>query len=310
MPKTRDNVFQRVEVDHLIEGGTRVNWSLRPHFKEVGPYTYQLQVGSSGVTTADDWAAIGQTAEDVYQIIDYDKHAYGKRQTTHYRIKLTTSEAIHYSHPAATYGLLDKQDWLIARAVVRRERLRHEKKTSPNGFLLKRKWVGTVVDDPDVVDPLTGEVIKSKNTEGKGTEFVGGYYSPVEMFIDLSPEVNYVQLDPNRGTVNDIEIQGRALAYPQLNHKDIWVHGTSDKRYVIHRVQNIAEVRAVPIIVQLTMRPVPFKDPVYEIDMANSPRSARPAGITSTAAIGSMGVGNLMSSSVPSAETIGAAQVS
>ena len=207
MPKTRDNVFQRVEVDHLIEGGTRVNWSLRPHFKEVGPYTYQLQVGSSGVTTADDWADIGQTAEDVYQIIDYDKHAYGKRQTTHYRIKLTTSEAIHYSHPAATYGLLDKQDWLIARAIVRRESLRHEKKTSPNGFLLKRKWVGTVVDDPDVVDPLTGEVIKSKDTEGKGTEFVGGYYSPVEMFIDLSPEVNYVQLDPNRGTVNDIEIQ-------------------------------------------------------------------------------------------------------
>jgi hypothetical protein len=288
MPQTRDSVFRRVEVDHLIEGGTRISWSLRRHFKEVGPYVYQLQAGATGVSTADDWVDVGEAGTGIFSLADFTQRVFGKRLTTHYRIKLTTSDAIHYSAPASTYGLLGKRDWLLARAIVRKELLRHNKKSSPNGFLLKRKWTGTVVPDDAVIDPLTGEIIKSSNTDGKGTEFVGGYFAPVPMFIDVSPETNYVQLDPNRGTINDIEIQGRAIAYPQLNHKDIWVNSTSDERYVIHRVQNVAEIRSVPIIVTVTMRPVSFKDPAYDVELpvqANQPQASGLTGVASSESV-------------------------
>ena len=117
---------------------------------------------------------------------------------------------------------------------------------------------------------------------------MGGYFAPVPMFIDVSPETNYVQLDPNRGTVNDIEIQGRAIAYPQLNHKDIWVNSTSDERYVIHRVQNVAEIRSVPIIVTVTMRPVSFKDPAYDVELpaqANQPQASGLTGVASSESV-------------------------
>ena len=265
MPRTRDAVFKRITVDHVVEGGTRISWDLQDAFKDVGPYTYQLQVGETGVDGADDWTDVGAAEVDVFFIIDAAKRMYGNRLTHHYRLQLTTASAGYTSKPAPVYGVLSKRDWLLARAIIRRELLRHEKKASPNGYLLRRKWTGAVVPDTDVVDPLTGEIIKVENTTGEGTAFVGGYYAPVAMFMDLSPETNHTQRDQNRGTVNDMTVQGRAIAFPQLNSKDIWVSDTSDRRYKIHQVQNVAEIRAVPLVVKVTLKPIPFKDPAYDV---------------------------------------------
>jgi hypothetical protein len=267
MPRTRDDVFKRITVDHVVVGGTRISWGLQDTFKDTGPYTYQLQVGETGVAGADDWTNVGAAQVDVFFIVDSTRHLYGNRLTHHYRLQLTTSSDSYTSKPAPVYGLLSKRDWLLARAIIRRELLRHEKKASPNGYLLRRKWTGTVVPDPDVVDPLTGEIVKVDNTSGEGTEFVGGYYAPVAMFVDLSPETNHVQRDQNRGAVNDLEVQGRAIAFPQLNRRDIWVSATSDRRYKVQRIQNVAEIRAVPLVVNLALRPIPFKDPAYDVDV-------------------------------------------
>jgi len=267
MPITRDAVFSRVSVDHLVGGGSRISWELQKTFTDATPHTFQLQVGHTGASTADDWADVGSTVVDTFYAVDSTKRVYGKRLITHYRIKLTTASGTYYSKIAATYGLLSQRDWLIAKSIVRKELLRHEKKVSPNGFFLKRKWrEGTSIDDHKVVDPLTGEVVKTINTPGKGTSKTGGYYDPVAMFMDLSPETHHIRKDmQGRGTINDVKVTGRAVAFPQLNTKDVWVDATSDKRYFVHSVQHAAEIRGVPIIVNVELRPAAFNDPVYEV---------------------------------------------
>lgn len=270
MPVTRDTVFSRVSVDHLVGGGSRVSWELQKTFTDPTPHTFQLQVGKTGVSTADDWEDVGAPVVDTFFVVDSTQRVYGKRLTTHYRVELTTSEGTYYSEPVATYGLLSQRDWLLAKAIVRKELLRHEKKTSPSGYFLKRKWrEGTTIVDHNVVDPLTGEVVKTIDTEGKGTSKVGGYYSPLAMFMDLSPETHHIRTDDQgRGTVNDVRIQGRTVAFPQLNAKDVWVDATSDKRYFVHSVQHSAEIRGVPIIVNVELRPAAFNDPVYEVTIS------------------------------------------
>jgi hypothetical protein len=267
MPTTRDAVFKRVSVDHLVGGGSRISWELQKTFTDATPHTFQLQVGVTGVSTADDWADEGAAIVDTFFAVDNTKRVYGKRLTTHYRVKLTTSGGTYLSQPAATYGLLSQRDWLLAKSIIRKELLRLEKKAAPNGFFLKRKWQeGTTIDDHQVVDPLTGEVVKTINTDGKGTSKVGGYYSPLAMFMDLAPETNHIKTDlQNRGTINDIRISGRTVAFPQLNTKDVWVDATSDRRYFIHSVQHAAEIRGVPIIVNVELRPAAFNDPIYEV---------------------------------------------
>ncbi len=266
MPNTRDSVFSRVIVDHLVAGGTGVSWELVPSFTDATPHTFQLQVGQTGVGVADDWEDVGSPVVDTFLATDSTKRIHGKRLTSHYRIKLTTGAGTYYSVPASTYGLLDKRDWLIARTIIRKELLRHEKRTSPNGYLLKRKWRGTAIVDHNVVDPLTGDIVKTVDTTGKGTEFEGGYFAAVPMFLDISPETHYIHSDDQaRATVDDVRIRGRATAFPQLNHKDVWVDAGSDKRYFIHSVQHAAEIRGVPVVVQVELRPASFKDPVYEI---------------------------------------------
>jgi hypothetical protein len=270
MPTTRDAVFSRVSVDHLVGGGSRVSWELQKTFTDATPHTFQLQVGNTGVADADDWADTGAAVVDTFYATDSSQRVYGKRLTTHYRVKLTTSGGTYYSKVVATYGLLSQRDWLIAKSIVRKELLRHEKKASPNGFFLKRKWreAATVVDH-NVVDPLTGDVIKTINTPGKGTSKTGGYYDPVAMFMDLSPETHNIKSDQQgRGTIDDVRITGRAIAFPQLNAKDVWVDATSDKRYFVHSVQHAAEIRGVPIIVNVELRPAAFNDPVYEVTIS------------------------------------------
>lgn len=269
MPKTRDIVFSRVSVDHLVEGGTRVTWELLPTFTDATPHTFQLEVGFTGLAGATDWVDVGSPVVDTFYVVDSTKRIYGKRLITHYRVELTTSAGTYTSQPAATYGTLNKRDWLLARSIIRKELLRHDKKTSPSGFLLKRKWTTAVIDDHVVVDPLTGEVVKTINTDGKGTDKLGGYFNPVAMFMDLSPETHYTRVDDKvRGTINDVRIKGRAIAFPQLNTKDVWVDATSDKRYFVHSVQHAAEIRGVPVIVNVELRPAPFNHPVYEISLA------------------------------------------
>jgi len=264
-PPTCDNVFDMVHVSYLIRGGTRVMWVLVSEFRDPEPWTFQLQVGSSGNENADDWQDVGLPTENSCYAIDSTKRVYGKTQDTHYRVKLTTDNGTYYSEPAAKSGILMPRDWRLAQEVVRKEKLRF-KYTSQDGYLLKRRTTGE--DCGKCLDLQTGEVTDPYCKECWGTGKQCGYYYPMAcIWADLSPKTRRMHIDDNatRGTVKDVVISGRMLMLPLIDEQDVWVSRKTDDRYYIHSIQDVAEVRGVPLVANVELRPAPFSDVIYDI---------------------------------------------
>lgn len=254
-----------VHVSYLIRGGTRVMWQLIPEFNDPLPWTFQLQVGKSGDENADDWTDVGLPVENSCYSIDSEKRAYSKTQNTHYRVKMTTPVAVYYSQPAAKSGILNVRDWRLAKEIVRKEKLRF-RYTSQDGYLLKRRTNGQ--DCTKCLDLQTNEVTDPYCQECWGTGKQCGYYYPMAcIWADLSPRTRRLHIDDQarRGTVKDIVVTGRMLMLPLIDEQDVWVSRKTDDRYYIHSIQDVAEIRGVPLIANIEMRPAPFTDVIYEI---------------------------------------------
>lgn len=264
-PPSCEDAFDMVHVSYLIRGGTRVMWQLIPEFSDPLPWTFQLQVGKSGDENADDWTDVGLPVENSCYSIDSEKRAYSKTQNTHYRVKMTTPVAVYYSQPAAKSGILNVRDWRLAKEIVRKEKLRF-RYTSQDGYLLKRRTNGQ--DCTKCLDLQTNEVTDPYCQECWGTGKQCGYYYPMAcIWADLSPRTRRLHIDDQarRGTVKDIVVTGRMLMLPLIDEQDVWVSRKTDDRYYIHSIQDVAEIRGVPLIANIEMRPAPFTDVIYEI---------------------------------------------
>jgi len=271
MVATRNSVFDRVAVDHLIEGGSRIIWRLRDDFSVPTPHVFQLQAGESGIAEADDWDDVGSPVTDTFLAVDSSQRDFAISQTAHYRVVLTAGSGTYISPPVACWARLNRHDWLNARAVARREALRQRIGAGELGWLFKRRKLTAPVTDPNVVDPLTGEVISTINTVGVGTGLIDGYFSPVPFWIDQTIQPRYSRRDPQRGQVDDAASVGQCLGFPQLDHGDVWASATNDARFTLHKVTPVLHVRNVPVIVSVEMKRMSPSDPIYDLSLPDTP---------------------------------------
>lgn len=257
-----DDIFSRITVDTLIEGGTRVSWELSDKFDDVGPYTFQLQVSLHGVETATDWVPVGATVVDQNYAIDDEKRVHGQTQFAHYRICLQSVEGDYFSKPIHAWQGLSARDGRIVREVIRQERLNF-REGGIEGFFLKRKIFG---DGCECLDFQTMEIRNPECSECYGTGFVGGYWPAATcVFAIVDPRTRHEQLDGGqaRGTTNDIFTKGRMLAMPFMNEEDVWIDRRTDNRWFIHRIDNIVERRGVPVVANVELRHAPYSHPIY-----------------------------------------------
>jgi hypothetical protein len=251
-------------VDYLTKGGGRVRWELARHFIKPRPHTFQLQTSPGTVEGADDWEDVGDAVTNVFYALDETRRLYGKTRHINYRVKLTDGNAVvYYSKPALTLGQWTKRDWILAREVLRKEKLRATRFTSVDGFLFKRRRYG----DPCTacLDAITGEITNSDCTLCGGTGILTGYYAPVAAsYADLTPESSREHRDNQmRATVRDVIVVGRFFDFPPLVQGDIWVNRFSDERYYIHNVTEKAVLRGVPLIWDVELRRAEDTDNVY-----------------------------------------------
>lgn len=258
------DAFARVKVDYVVQGGARIFWEMNRHFIDPGPYSFQLQIGRTGVQDADDWIDLGTPVVDTYQTFDPDQRIFGKTQDVHYRLMLTTLTGVYTSMIADTDGLLIKRDWINYREITRKEMLRHRVHTSINGFLLKVRRYG-----PRCLvctDPLTEEVRKTNCPDCYGTGFQFGYFEPLPAtYADVSLQDNREHRNPQVGMEKQDVISARFIGDPQLYSYDVWVNAYSDERHYMHKITEKAHVRGVPLIYDAELRLAPFTDVVYTV---------------------------------------------
>jgi len=285
MSNTYDNTgyrgtqaFQRVLVDYLLQGGARISWTIARHFRDPDPDTwrYTLQVSehrglpsydAQDSLRDDDWQDVGSTEVNVNQLLDSSPRAFGKTLLVSYRVRLETDLGLYYSPPAVALGKLNKQDWLRAREIIRKEQLLHRKGTSNEGYLLRRKRTGTPCTK--CLDPATGDVTLSRCDLCQGTRYLGGYFAPVSAtFCRIEPNSTREHRKPDStGTEKQDVTQGRIVAVPGLESMDVWVDGDTDLRYHVHVVGIVAQIRSVPLVLNVELRQAPFDDPVYRITL-------------------------------------------
>jgi hypothetical protein len=264
-----NQAFRRLKIDCVIAGGTRVSWDLNPHMVDPGPYSFQLQVGHTGLTDADDWEDVGAPEIDTYYIIDDEKRTWGKTLDPHYRVKLITGVATYYSEPESCDGKLSKRDWLNAREIIRKEILRHSVLTSPEGYLLKVRRYGPRCTE--CTDEFTEEVSKTNCPDCYGTGFQNGYFEPMPAcFADLSQPQVRDHRNPSKGMDKEYVISARFIGDTQLYSYDVWVNKTSGERYYLHTIKTAAHVRGVPIVYDAELRLAPFSDVIYTVPVGES----------------------------------------
>jgi len=185
------------------------------------------------------------------------------------------------SLPVHTFGELQEKDWLFAREIVRKERLRHQL-VSVDGYLLKRMRFGEKCEA--CTDPLTGGILDSKCPECNGTGFKVGYHPPTPLAVDMKPEavIELLKGTEPPGQTAIVDNHMRILGFPSVHKHDIWVDGKSDQRWIMHEIANMAEWRHVPMVVDATIKLLPFTDQAYKIpvDDTESPDPVLPGSGT------------------------------
>lgn len=276
-----DEIFDRLMVFPKISGGTRVEWALLPTFTEPPPYEFQLQASDTGLWPGPwryqrhiaennedldqgDWVDVGLPVEDTFYAVDDVQRVYGKTQWTHYRVKLVTSSNIYFSPAYPCHGTLHQTDlhvWLHGMRMW--ERRFRGGRAAQKGYILKARHAG----QPCPCRDRDTEETTKQHTTCYGTGFIGGYYKALPcVYAEFDPKATHDQLDPRRmrGTIDDVLVRATMLAYPQLMAGDYWASELTDIRYQIRDIQNLAEVRGVPIVINATMRPAPFSDVIYQ----------------------------------------------
>jgi hypothetical protein len=253
-----------------IEFGTRISWELRERFSAPGPYTFQLQVGRTGVVAADDWEDLGTPVVDTYYALDDEKRVFGKSQWTHYRVQLTDANGVvYYSQPVNAAGFLSYNAYQTATATIRQWRQRVRSRVNVTAvpiYVLKRRLYGTACTE--CIDYLQQESNDSHCETCYGTGIIGGYFAPDScQYLVPEPSNRRLKVDEQltRGTVDDQVMQGTILADPYVQQNDVIVMANTDDRYRIHTVVDTMLVAGVPIFCKVELRLMPYSDIIYSV---------------------------------------------
>lgn len=263
------SVFDRVLVNRLVRGGSRVMWEMRDDFFDPQPFEFQLQAGYTGNNDSDDWVDVGFSVIDTFVAFDDEQRVFNKYPNrTWYRVLVTTPIATYASEPTAGMGTLSVRDWRIARETIRQQQKRLQFDAGQRGVLLKRRITGE--DCPTCLDYQTREVRDPDCPDCWGTGKRCGYFFPMDcIWADMDPKTYHTELDggKGRGTTSDIRVKARMVNTWLLGEEDVWVNLVTDDRFYVHRVQNVAEKRGIPLMADVELRPAPYTDIIYTIEI-------------------------------------------
>lgn len=262
------SVFDRVIVNRAMKTLTLVSWELLPTFLDPLPYTFQLQVGNTAGNDSNDWVGVGLPVMNTNMALDGESRVEGKTRWTHYRVVLTTSQGTYISDPVGAMGTLDFRDWRIAQEIIRKQLLDY-RLSAQECILLKRRVTGQRCKL--CLDTQTWEVQNPDCPSCWGTGYECGYLWPVHCHIwaKMSPRSHRTELDSgqSRGTVADLVVRTQMLMLHPLFEDDIVVVKRTDDRYFVHRIQHTAEIRGVPILGEVELRPIAYSSVIYNIEI-------------------------------------------
>lgn len=181
-----------------------------------------------------------------------------------YRVKMETSAGTYYSPVKGTYGDLPKRDYLIAKEIMRKEILSMRKLSGNACELWKRMKTG--IKCTACTDEVTGELIRSNCPECLGSQYEGGFVGPHEIWATFSLRKSEIKHEQGGyGTTDNQLFNIRMIGHPFVNEGDVIIDVVSDRRYQVDGIDDMVEIRRVPIILQLSACEAAIGDDIYKI---------------------------------------------
>lgn len=143
---------------------------------------------------------------------------------------------------------LQKREFLIAKEINRKENLRFEKLIGMPAKVLKRKNFGELCTH--CVDKLTGSVTNSSCLICYGTRFVGGYYNPVDVYMEIVG-LPVEKIISEFGTTEVKVAQLRFTNEILLDKQDVIVDTVNNNRWKIAGQPELVMYRTYPISQQV-----------------------------------------------------------
>ena len=268
--------FSRVEAYVTPSDETVVEWELNPMFEFLGDRepVFYIEWSRAG----GEWSRINTDFAicNACLYLDEDKRRCGYKSDIFYRVVAFDGDREYTSKPANTLGDIPLRDQRLARDIIRKEYLRMVKTSAGSlGHLLKKRWCGkkcTSCVDYDIDEPVS-----SACSTCYGTGIQKGYYDAIPFWVDLSGGGSNLDVKENFSLEDSQRYTGRCVAYPRLDTYDIWVHGSSNKRFVIRSIQVAASVRFVPLVYYPTeFSLLPRTDIAYTIPLTQSSDDIEP----------------------------------
>ena len=249
----KSTIIKRAKVTPAIFGDTVISWELGnsvTSVKAVSVYARPL-----GVLDPTDWALIGTTT-DLY-LTDESRRNYDTYRKTQY--KLVVDDVEYFPVHDDT---LSRKDFLIAREIVRREKLLYRKFTGLAGMLYRRKIYGPACTS--CVDANTGETTNANCDTCYGVGKLGGYYSPVELYA-LPPQPAQAQqgLAEQQGAVEIEKLMVRMTNFPLISYRDVWYDTSNHKAYYVNNIQPLATIGNLWLVVSCELGHAPTTDAIY-----------------------------------------------
>lgn len=288
--------FQRLQIVNQPLGGSMIAWELKPNFRGKGPFHFYVDWARSG---SNEWEVLNASPlVNACNFADMARRMYDSLSFSYYRVRLVLPEdvdpvtlqcRVFISQPHQANGLWSKRDWLLAREICRKEYLMQRKRTNLTnvGWILKRRRWGQQCKD--CIEWDTGEA-QTECDSCFGTRFEGGYYAAIDFRVTpTAPWGRGLAFKAEQGISNDVKRQGRAVNYPHLDADDVYVRRDNGERYLIKKIEPIAEVGGIPVVVQVTMNLVDATDIVYTIPLIGGASSVSSESSESSASAGACG---------------------
>jgi hypothetical protein len=273
--------FHHIDVLTVPSNKKVIHWVMDRNFTTDPGYTAYFYI--DWARSGGPWTCLNPTTPvtDNCFYVDTNRYNYNMEKNLYYRVRVIirpdaaagdsssssnseTSEdsgdwETYVSIPEQALGVLQKENYLVMKEIVRKEYLNLKKKGGIQGFLLKRKEWGETC--PDCTGYDIEEVINGSCPICYGTGITGGYYAGIEYWISITPNARDRSVNEGGlGTMNPQTRMARGVAYPWIDSGDIWVDAQTNERYIIRKIQHVAEMEGKPIVYNLQLNRLPETD--------------------------------------------------